>query len=300
VRTKPEDFQFFVDDINKIKPEELKRKQELQSIQNEQEYRLFKNSFLKGDCYICSEKLTRSDLKNPCLHWILREHKRIRKKQIEELLKSSELFRVIAYLRWVANFEARLVNVNDFEAYSVRKGLVYQETIKYKNKVWTFWVKDGDLKGHEDSEINFPHYHLHMTISGLQFINFGDMHIPLSEWDIFNIYGYTGNYPTLKFKVPHGETYSDLFNNISVKKLVNSMKSTKDESTAQFHLSTLVLAKDDKGISNEDINKIFAEHKKTGTPLASLANKLGGKSTTFIEPANLINPVLRAEAKKGR
>lgn len=300
MRTKPEDFQFFIDDLNKIEPEELKQKQEKQSIQNEQEYKLFRESFSNDRCYICSEKLGRCDFSNPCLHWLLRKHKRIRKRQIEEVLKSTELFRAIAYLRWVANFEARLTNVNDFEAYEDRKGMVYQETIKYKQIVWTFWVKEGDLSGHITGETKFPHYHLHMTIEGMQFINFGDMHIPLSEWDIFNIHGYRGKYPKFVFKVPHGETYSDFFNHVDTEKLVKSMKSTKDESKAQFHLNTLVTAKDDKGIKNEDINKMFAEHKRTGIPLAVLAEKLGGTTTTYIEPANLIEPVLRNKSKSGR
>lgn len=131
MKTKPEDFQFFIDQLNNTNPDELKRGLQSDHEQSEAEYLLFTKSFSQGDCYLCSEKITRCDYNKPCVHWLLRTHKRIKKKHIEQALRTKDLFQIIAYLRWVANFEAKLKNVNDFEAYEERKDLVYQETIRY-------------------------------------------------------------------------------------------------------------------------------------------------------------------------
>lgn len=300
MRTRPEDFQFFVDQIKNMNPDELKKKQEEAHVQNEEEYKIFRESFSKGQCYICLEKIVRCDFNKPCIHWLLRAHKRIRKKQIEQALLTRDMFQTIAFLRWIANYEARLTNVNDFEAYEERKDLIYQETIRYNDIVWTFWVKKGDINIKQGQQVNFPHYHFHMTIDGKNFISFGELHIPLSEWEIFNIYGHRGKYTDIAFRLPHGETYTDLFNNLKAEQLVSTMKASKDDSKAQFHMSTLVVAKKGKTLKGDDIADMFKEHKKTGVPLAILAKKLGGKATTFIEPANLVEPVLRTKSKSGR
>ncbi|MCW1949249.1 MAG: hypothetical protein KIH89_002255 [Candidatus Shapirobacteria bacterium] len=298
MKTKPEDFQPF---INRMMADpELKSGLESDHLDSERQYQQFKKNFLKGKCYLCGENITRCDYSKPCIHWLLRAHKRIKKKNIEEALKTKELNQIIAYLRWVANFEENLSQINDFEAYEKRDGLVYQETIKYSNLSWTFWIKEGDLNGHTGKQIDFPHYHLHMTIDGKNFISFGEMHLPLTEYDIFVIYARIGKYPKIGFITPHGESFSDIFNFIPKEELLDGMVSSGDDTNAPFHLQTFIEAKPGKMLKGEDIAKIVKEHNETKIPLAVLAKKLDANTKVMISPNKLVDPVLREESKKGR
>lgn len=300
MRTQPEDFQFFINNLSQINHEELKRGMESDHQQTETEYKEFTKYFSEGKCYLCFKSLIGCDYSKPCIHWLLRGHKRIKKKHIEQALKTKELFHIIPFLHWIASYEAKLTNINDFEAYEERKDLVYQETIRYKNIAWTFWVKEGDLQGHNSRHTNFPHYHIHMTIDGNRFINFSDLHLPLSEWDILNIHSRRGKFPNFKFITPYGETYSDLFANLSGDQLLNTLRNSKDASKAQFHLQTMVKAKPGKTIKGDDIAKLAREHNETGIPMAVLLKKLDADVKVIVTPHNLVDPVLRDESKSGR
>ncbi|HSW98102.1 MAG TPA: hypothetical protein VLF89_09830, partial [Candidatus Saccharimonadales bacterium] len=133
MRTKPEDFQFFIDQITSMDKDELNAKQEDQHRRNEIEYKKFLDQFSKNSCYICEEKLIRCDYSKPCIHWLLRKHKRIKKKNIEIALKSKDLFQIISYLRWLASMTVKGDNINDFEGYEINDTLVYHETISFEN-----------------------------------------------------------------------------------------------------------------------------------------------------------------------
>ncbi|MDD4027119.1 MAG: hypothetical protein PHO75_02925 [Candidatus Shapirobacteria bacterium] len=298
MKTKPQDFQPF---INRMMADpELKNGLESDHLDSERQYQQFKENFLKGKCYLCGENITRCDYAKPCIHWLLRAHKRIKKKNIEEALKTKDLNQIIAFLRWVANSDEKLTQINDFEAYEKRDGLFYQETIKYKNLNWTIWIKEGDLKGHIGKQIDFPHYHLHMTIDGRNFINFSEMHIPLSEYDVFFIYARTGKYPNVGFTVPHGESFSDIFNFIPEEELLDGMVSSDDDINAPFHLQTFVQAKPGKLIKGSEIAKLVKEHNETKVPMAVLLKKLDADTKVLVSPNKLIEPVLRDEPKSGR
>jgi hypothetical protein len=299
MRTKPDDFKFFIEKLRKVPPEEIKRQSEKAINTAAIEYKEFIDTFKQGKCYLCNENLTRSNLKKPCLHWLLRKHKKIKKKHIEQLLKISEVFRVLSYLRWVAKTEGSLSQINDFEAYSERKDLVYQENIRYKNIEWTIWIKKDDLKGHGRAHSKYPHYHIQITIDDLPFVDFTDFHIPLSEWEIFNIHARRGKFSSYKYAFPFGETYSDLFSLVPEDKILSGMVSTKDESKAQFHLRSFIEAEPGKTIKGEDIQQLLEERERTGVPLAKLVQKLKGvKVKTVVTPENLIEPTTRKKRKR--
>ena len=300
MKTKPEDFQFFIDDIERLSPEERKTHLEKDHDQNDEEYRQFTETFSNGICYLCDEKLTRCDYEKPCIHWLFRKHKRIKKKHIYEALKTRGLFELIAFLRWAAASKGNLSHINDFEAYEERKGLYYHETIEFENIIWTFWIKDSDLTGHPGTHTDFPHYHIHMTIDGRSFIDFGDFHVPLSEWDIFNTHARRGAYPNFTFLTPYGETYSDLFKVLPDEKILGGMKKADDESQAQFHMETFIEAHEGKTLKGDDLADIIEEHNRTGVPLAKLVKRLDAKITTVVTPHNLVDPVLRDKSEKGR
>ncbi|MBI2103757.1 hypothetical protein HYT59_02000 [Candidatus Woesebacteria bacterium] len=263
------------------------------------EYKEFSSGFVEGICYLCGEKIVRFDQNKPCLHWLLRKHKRVKKKHIKQLLDSKEIFQVISYLRWVAKTEGKLSQVNDFEAYEANPKLIYQENIKYEDTEWTFWVKKEDLEGHKDQYSSFPHYHLQITIDGRPFVNFSDFHIALSEWEIFNIYARKGAFPSYKYAFPFGESYLDLFTFLPEEKIVDEMVATDDEKKAQYHLQTFIEADPGTTIKGEDIAKLIEERKKTGVPLAKLVQKLKNvRAKTIVMPENLIEPVSRKKRKR--
>jgi hypothetical protein len=82
-----------------------------------------------------------------------------------------------SFLRWCANQDKLLSNINDLEAEKSDKKIIYY-TVKWKNIEWTFDCSPNDFKGHEGRTVNFPHFHFQMRIDGRQFINVNDFHIP--------------------------------------------------------------------------------------------------------------------------
>ncbi|MBI3443151.1 hypothetical protein HY008_00610, partial [Candidatus Woesebacteria bacterium] len=111
MKTKPEDFLYFVDGIAKMDKDELNSGLESDRIQSEKEYVDFASQLKIGFCYLCGEKLIRCDKNKPCIHWLLRGHKRIKKKDVAKALGTKDLFQTISFLRWLAVTELNLVNV---------------------------------------------------------------------------------------------------------------------------------------------------------------------------------------------
>lgn len=302
MRTRPEDFEWFLNRLKSIAPAEMEKNMDEQAESSKQEYQQFKDSYSKKKCYLCSQNLTRCDYSTPCLHWLFRSHKRIKKKHIQEALQTRGILEVIAYLRWAANYEFKLSGINDFEGYELRPEVFFQETIQWKNVTWTFWIKNNDLTGHPRKLANYPHYHIQMTIDGRNFINFGDLHIPLTEWDIYNLHLRKGAFPGFKHSFPFGESYGDLLTNLSQEQLLSGMKSTDKENRAQFHLQTSIEAGPGELLSGNDLADLVKESKATKIPLAKLAKEKFKNATvsTYIEPMNLVEPATRTKTKSGR
>lgn len=300
MKTKPQDFQHFIDSLRKMDKDKLRAEQEKQHQQDELEYKSFKDNFSRGLCYLCGQKLNRCDYDKPCIHWLLRKHKRIKKKHVEQALKSKDLFQIIAFLRWIANTNPSFDNVNDFEAYESNNNLLYHETISYDGLSWTFWIKKSDLEGHKGRNTDFPHYHFHMEINKQIFIRFGEFHIPLREWDILTIYMRKDQYDGVGFRIRHGETYSDLFKTLPTSEIIGKMRRSEDESKAQFNIQTVVEAKPGKFIKGEDIARMAKESKEKGIPMAALLQNLDANVKSMVTPLKLIEPVLRKGSKKGR
>lgn len=299
MRTKPKDFEDFTERLKIIPPDLLKEKQEESLRKAEKEYKEFCARYEKGECYLCDEKLTRFDKDKPCLHWLLRKHKRVKKKHIKELLECNDMFQVIQYLRWLAKTEGQLSNINDFEAYDNNPKLVYQENIRCGEVEWTFWVKKEDLKGHKNRQSNFPHYHIQITIGRRPFVVFSDFHIALTEQEIFNVHARRGKFSNYKFAFPFGESYLDLFTFMPADEILNKMVTADNEDKAQYRLKTFIEADPGTTIKGEDILKLIDESKQTGIPLARLAKKLKNtKAKTIVMPENLVEPVSRKKRSR--
>src|SRR3989344_3360006 len=163
------------EEIDKINKDELERA--------EKEYNKFVSEFKLGKCSYCGENLDYFNKDKPCFHWLLIP-KGIKKNDFNSFLKNSECFRLMSYLRWIANQEKPFNNINDLKIES-KDSKVFEVTIIFQNKEWTFCCAKSDFDGHE--RFNFPHYHLCVKIDGNRFINFHDYHLKLSEQDLFEL-----------------------------------------------------------------------------------------------------------------
>jgi hypothetical protein len=248
---------------------------------SEKEYNGFASAFKKGYCFYCNQKLSYFNREKPCFHWLLIPPG-IKKNDFNSFLKNSECFRLLAYLRWIANQESPFRNINDLKIES-KDSRIFETTIKFQDKEWTFCCNKSDMEGH--GRFMFPHYHLSIKINGQRFINFHDYHLRLSEQDLFELDCHLGNNKEIKYHWGRGAGMQDLMN-LEKDSLINNMKTTNDESKSAFHMSNMIQAKEGRTISGDDVQDIIDESKITGKTFASLARKRLKDSsiTTIISP----------------
>jgi len=183
---------FSQEERDKINKKELER--------SEKEYNSFVSAFKQGECFYCSEKIDTFNKEKPCFHWLLIP-KGIKKNDLNSFLKNSECFRLMAYLRWVANQEKLFNNINDLKIES-QDSRLFEVTINFQNKEWTFCCAKSDFEGH--GRFNFPHYHLCIKIDGNRFVNFHDNHLRLSDQDLFELNCHLGKNEKIKYRWGRG------------------------------------------------------------------------------------------------
>ena len=235
---------------------------------------------------------------HPCTHWLLRRCN-FKKKDFPKIAERYDYHNIAAFLRWSANEETLLRNINDLEAEkSERKVLSY--TVKWKNIDWTFDCTENDMKGHGSGPSSNPHYHFQMRIDSRQFINFNDFHVPFSKRDLFNL--------SLRREpgVIHGfgAAGSGMQEAVSVDiyQLLQHIEPVKDEQDAAYHLSTIVDASD-QPLSGEEIHAIMEEAKRSGKSFALIAQqRLKGRAKvqTVVSPADSIPDIASRTEHKPR
>lgn len=241
-------------------------KQEIE--RSEKEYEGFVSAFKEKKCFYCNQKLDYFNKKEPCFHWLLIPPG-IKKNDFNLFLKNSECFRLIAYLRWVANQEAKFRNINDLKIES-KDSRIFETTIKFQDKEWTFCCNKSDLEGH--GRFIFPHCHLSIKINGKRFINFNDYHLRLSEQDLFELDSHLGKNKEIKYHWGRGAGMQDLMN-LEEDFLIDNMRTTGNESKSTFHMSNIIQAKEGETISGDEVQDIIDESKITGKTITSLARK---------------------------
>jgi hypothetical protein len=263
------------EEIDKINKEELER--------SEKEYTEFVSAFKQGKCSYCGENLDYFNKYKPCVHWLLIS-KGMKKNDFNSFLKNSECFRLMAYLRWVANQEKPFDNINDLKIES-RDSRIFETTIKFQNKEYTFCCTKSDFEGH--GRFNFPHYHICIKIDGNRFINFHDFHLKLSKQDLFELDCRLGKNDKIKYHWGRGAGMQDIMD-LDKKFLIDNLKRTEKEEDSSFHLSNWIEAKEGQTLSGDELQDIFDESKITGRTIASLAReKLKDASiTTIISPGD--------------
>jgi hypothetical protein len=279
-------------------PQQIDENNRKMTEENQRQAKLFVDHYENNSCYLCGKPFKTISREEPCLHWLLRQCK-FKAKDFSLIYKKYGYHNIAAFLRWTANQERLLSNINDLDAErSERKLISY--TIKWKNIEWTFDCGKSDFTGHIGTKIEYPHYHFQMRIDGKQFINFNDHHLPFSNEDLLVLNLKESNQ---NFHVDFGAIGSGMQDAVSLDpEIAIEHMSSSDEEDATYHLSTIIDASENP-ITGEEINEIMEEAKRTNRSFSYVAQKkLANRAVvkTIISPADSIPDIASRTEHKTR
>lgn len=261
----PEKIQQFFESLS---PEQIAEANKLDHEEHLRQVTEFRSAYVEGRCYLCGNAFDEKRNEDPCLHWLL-GRAGVKKKQFPKVFDKYDYHNIAAFLRWCANAEKPLKNINDLlEEKSDRKVISY--TIKWKNIEWTFDCSENDLAGHAGSHIDYPHFHFQMRIDGRQFINFNEFHFAFSDRDLFNL--------SLRakpwFNHSFGAAGSGMQDAVSVdvNDVLEHTQPSLTEDDAQYHFSTVIDATDNP-LTGEEIHEIAEEARRLKKSFAFVAQK---------------------------
>lgn len=205
-----------------------------------------------------------------------------------------------AYLRWVANCDLLMRNINDWEKEKSESKII-EETICYKNLEWSFSCSKGDFAGHKHKkEGQKPHYHFQMKVDGKVVMKYRDFHIPFHDYDFFCFAAKNGAFPKLSYQHIHGSGIQKMFDHYTPEQLLDLMNTKHmTDGKEQFRLETLIMAEEGKTISGEKIAELMEKKKKTGIPLAKLVQEMEGvRVVTTVSPGADIPEIAKRTPRK--
>lgn len=287
-------FESWLDSLTEDQIKEFNTKQHEENLR---QVIAFKESYQKRQCYLCRKDFKTMSVGEPCLHWLLRLCK-FQKKHFKLIYEKYGYHNIAAYLRWCANEEKLLSNINDLD--SERSGRkILSSTIKWKNIEWTFDCSENDAEGHKGKQIEYPHYHFQMRIDGRPFINFNEFHVPFSKEDLEILKLRDNSRVVQNFGVA-GSGMQDAVS-VDPNKVIELASPSENEEDATYHFSTIVDISDNP-ISGEELYEIQMEAKKLGKSFAYMLNERlsdRAKIQTVISPAESIPDIaIRTEHKR--
>lgn len=291
----PKDARTFMASLS---PEQIAEGNRRSHAEHERQVTEFRSAYRAGLCYLCGAPFDQMRKTHPCTHWLLRRCN-FKKKDLLKIADRYDYHNIAAFLRWCANEEVLLRNINDLEEErSPRKVISF--TVKWKNIDWTFDCTENDMRGHGSGPSSHPHYHFQMRIDGRQFINFNDFHVPLSERDLFDLS--LRNEPKIHYSF--GSAGSGMQDAVSVDPdaVLEHLGTTTNEEEATYQLSTIVEATE-KPLSGDEIQEMFEEAKRTGKSFAFVAQRrLQGRYRvqTVISPMDNIPDIASRTEHKPR
>lgn len=295
-RHNTDEFRRFFESLSPEQVEELNRKNDEE---HQQQADAFRKAYAEDKCYLCGKPFKTISDKEPCLHWLLRQCK-FKKKDFPKVYSKYSYTNMAAFLRWCANQERLLGNINDL-ADEKPERKVFCSTVKWKNIEWTFDCSESDFAGHGGTNSNFPHYHFQMRIDGRPFIDFGNFHIPFTDEDMFNLQLIREQSDW--FKHGFGAIGSGMQEAMEINpELALQHMQNADESDATYHLSTMIEAID-KPIPGELLEEIRAESQASGRSMSQIAKeRLEGIAnvSTVIEPADSVPGIASRTERKRR
>lgn len=294
-------FSKFNERLNGMSLEEMKEKSDKQHAEDEKDFQDLKVALVKGDCHYCKYPLSHFSDKKPCFHWLLNP-KGFKKRHFPLLYEQKSFHQLEAYLRWVANCDVPLKNINDLvEEKSSSKFI--ETTIRYKNLEWSFSCSHGDRAGHKDKHNGKEsHYHFQMKVDGLVTINYSEFHIPFVDYDEFSFAVKRGEFDRLKGGHIQGASMQTMFDNLTPEEIVENMVYAENEEDGTFNVGIMLAAGEGSTISGDEIADMFEERKKTGVPMAKLIQRLKNVTAqVMISPGPGVPEIAkRTEHKKAR
>lgn len=287
-------FETWINNLTATEIEEINKKQHEENVR---QVKAFKKGYQKEKCYLCGKDFKTMSVEEPCLHWLLRLCK-FQKKHFKNVYEKYSYHNIAAFLRWCANEEKLLSNINDLE--SERSGRkILSSTIKWKNIEWTFDCTEKDATGHQRTYIDYPHYHFQMRIDRRPFINFNEFHVPFSKEDL-EILKLIANPNVIQNFGVAGCGMQDAVS-VDPDKIVELASPSENEDNATYHFSTIVEMTENP-ISGEELYEIQMEAKAKGKSFTYMLNKKLGdraKIQTVISPAEAIPDIAaRTEHKR--
>ena len=270
----------------------------------EQQYSAFLENYKQDKCYLCGKPFKTISKSTPCLHWLLRQCK-FKKKDFPKITDKFDYYNISAFLRWVANAEAGVKNINNLKEESSERKL-FEVTIQWKNIEWTLDCSKNDFEGHAGSKTDFPHWHFQMRVDRNQFINFNDFHIPFSKDDQIKLKlenepesGFTHSFG------PGGQGMQEHMDRLAEDpdEYIESVSSTSNPDEGAVHMHTMI--KGPKGgISGEKINEALEMARTSGKSIThSLKVVLEEEDvsmTTIASPADGVPQIAKRTERKRR
>jgi len=280
-----------------LTPEEIAEINEKNQAEHEKQAAAFREGYKRDFCYLCGKPFKTISHSSPCSHWLLRRCK-FKKKDFPRIYSIFSYHNIAAFLRWCANQEKFLININDLVQEKDNKKIL-NNCIRWKNIEWTVDCSFSDFSGHPGTAADFPHYHFQMRIDSKPFIDFSDFHIPFTNEDVFYL-------TLIQAKLLHhdfGTIGAGMQEAISVplEKVLEHASSANNTNDATYHFSTMIDASQHP-ISGKEVLDIQQEAKHTGKSFALIAQqRLQGRATvnTIISPAESI-PDIRSRHKHKR
>jgi hypothetical protein len=255
--------------LSGLGPGEIEEMNKVQIEETQKQFKEFLTAFKKDCCYLCGMKLSYFNEHESCFHWFL-QPKGIKKKHFESYLKKPiGFFQLQSYLRWVANTDEKIKNINDLSNENLN-GKLLETTIKFKNIEWSFNYGKTDLEGHKGTHNgDFPHFHMQILRDNLPIISFNNLHIPFSNHDVFMIEAME-NDDLMEHIHLFGEGISVLENENELKWIDNEMVAAESKDSATFHSTSFFEMPDGQTISFEDLDKIRVEAITKRIPIRKL------------------------------
>ena len=247
--------------LNNLPQELIENENANQFLNADKEYKVFLNAFNKGFCYLCGMRLSYVNPSEKCFHWFLMPDG-IKKSYFDDYLATPiGFFQLESYLRWVANTEAYIKNINDLKNENPNNKLI-ETTIRYGHIEWSLNFGKSDINGHKNSKYaTFPHFHIQIIKNGLPFIDFSNYHIPFSNHDKFLLEA-IDNKDLVEHINLFGEGISVIENETELKLIDARMTPCESEEDATFQTRSFVQIPDDVIITANEIEKLMNESKE--------------------------------------
>lgn len=298
----PEEIEAAAERIRSSDPAEIKREARKNHEKVVQDFEEFKKDLSQGTCMICKKPMNSFSRGNPCLHWLTKP-KGFKKKNFPEVFEKYSFGKIAAYARWLAAIESPLRNINDLRD-EHPSGKMIDFTARYKHLTWSFSCGEGDFEGHKEAKSgSFPHYHMQMRVSGMQFINYNDFHIPFHE-DDHAILSLNRLDPTLlayNYGIQTG-IQSVFDSQEAMEEAIEHCRPTEDPENSAFHVQTFVEAKPGERLSGDELAQMIEEAKSKNKSIASMAReRFEGRAQvgTIISPSEgVVQALPRSPRKK--